>query len=103
MIHLDSSNIIIPKLLDVDSSNYKVVLKNNVTNEEFILDASNNSDNDFYYSFSLDVSNLAQNEYTVTLYDDSSQCLGNYLAQKGIQTDVQRTSYENDTEYIQFD
>lgn len=59
MIYLDSSNITIPKLLDVDSSNYKVVLKNNVTNEEFILDASNNSDNDFYYSFSLDVSNLA--------------------------------------------
>ena len=45
MIYLDNGNIIVPNLLGIDSSIYTIVLKNNVTNEEFTLDASNLSDN----------------------------------------------------------
>lgn len=103
MIYLDSSNITIPNLLNIDSSSYKLVLKNNVTNETFTLDASNISDNDLYYTFNLDSSGMAQNEYTITLYDDSSLCLGSFLAQKGIEINIKRTSFETDTQYIQFE
>lgn len=102
MIYLDSSNIILPNLLNTYSSSYILVVKNNVTNEEFTQDASNLSDNDLYYSFELDSSSMANNEYTITLYDDSSQCLGVYLAQKGI--NKQNSSvFNNEVNYIQFD
>lgn len=101
MIYLDN-DIIIPNLLGIDSSSYKLVIHNNVTNQESILDASNTSDNDLYYKFVLDSSGLTQNEYTISLYDDSSQCLGTFLAQKGINK-AQKTVFENDTEYIQFE
>ena len=102
MLYLDQ-NIYIPNLLGIDSSLYSIEIVNNVTNEKITLDASNISSNELYYQFNLDVSGMPQNEYTIVLYDDSSQCLGKYLAQKGIRSDVKRTSFENDTKYIQFE
>ena len=102
MIYL-SENIYIPNLLGIDSSLYSIEIVNNVTNQKITLDASNISSNELYYQFNLDVSGLPQNEYTIVLYDDSSQCLGKYLAQKGIRSEVKRTSFENDTKYIQFE
>ena len=102
MLYLDQ-NIYIPNLLGIDSSLYSIEIVNNVTNEKITLDASNISSNDLYYQFNLDVSGMPQNEYTIVLYDDSSQCLGKYLAQKGIRSEVKRTSFENDTKYIQFE
>lgn len=102
MIYLDQ-NIYIPNLLGIDSSLYSIEIVNNITNEKITLDASNISSNELYYQFNLDVSGMPQNEYTVVLYDDSSQCLGKYLAQKGIRSEVKRTSFENDTKYIQFE
>ena len=102
MLYLDE-NIYIPNLLGVDSSLYSIEIVNNVTNEKTILDASNISNNELYYQFNLDVSEMSQNEYTIVLYDDSSQCLGKYLAQKGIASEVKRTSFENDTKYIQYE
>lgn len=102
MLYLDQ-NIYIPNLLGIDSSLYSIEIVNNVTNEKIVLDASNISSNELYYQFNLDVSGMPQNEYTIVLYDDSSQCLGKYLAQKGIRSDVKRTSFENDTKYIQFE
>lgn len=101
MIYLDE-NIYIPNLLGIDSSLYSIEIVNNVTNDKITLDASNISSNELYYQFNLDVSGMPQNEYTIVLYDDSSQCLGKYLAQKGIRSEVKRTSFENDTKYIQF-
>lgn len=102
MLYLDQ-NIYIPNLLGIDSSLYSIEIVNNVTNEKITLDASNISSNELYYQFNLDVSEMPQNEYTIVLYDDSSQCLGKYLAQKGIRSDVKRTSFENDTKYIQYE
>lgn len=102
MLYLDE-NIYIPNLLGIDSSLYSIEIVNNVTNEKITLDASNISSNELYYQFNLDVSEMPQNEYTIVLYDDSSQCLGKYLAQKGIRSEVKRTSFENDTKYIQFE
>lgn len=102
MLYLDQ-NIYIPNLLGIDSSLYSIEIVNNVTNEKIVLDATNISSNELYYQFNLDVSGIPQNEYTIVLYDDSSQCLGKYLAQKGIRSDVKRTSFENDTKYIQFE
>lgn len=102
MIYLDE-NIYIPNLLGIDSSLYSIEIVNNVTNQKITLDASNISSNELYYQFNLDVSEMPQNEYTIVLYDDSSQCLGKYLAQKGIRSEVKRTSFENDTKYIEFD
>ena len=102
MIYLDQ-NIYIPNLLGIDSSLYSIEIVNNVTNEKIVLDASNISSNELYYQFNLDVSGMPQNEYTIVLYDDSSQCLGKYLAQKGIRSEVKRTSFENDTKYIQYE
>lgn len=101
MIYLDQ-NIYIPNLLGIDSSLYSIEIVNNVTNEIITLDASNISSNELYYQFNLDVSGMSDNEYTIVLYDDSSQCLGKYLAQKGINK-VVRTSFEDDTQYIQFE
>lgn len=101
MLYLDQ-NIYIPNLLGIDSSLYSIEIVNNVTNQKITLDASNISSNELYYQFNLDVSGMPQNEYTIILYDDSSQCLGKYLAQKGIASEVKRTSFENDTKYIQF-
>ena len=101
MLYLDQ-NIYIPNLLGINSSLYSIEMMNNVTNEKITLDASNISSNELYYQFNLDVSGMSNNEYTIVLYDDSSQCLGKYLAQKGIRSDVKRTSFENDTKYIQF-
>lgn len=103
MIYLDSSIITIPNLLNIESEHYTLELKNNVTNETVTRDASNISDNELYYQFIIDASGMANNEYTVSLYDDSSVCLGSFIAQKGIRSEVKRTSFENDTEYIQFD
>ena len=102
MIYLDQ-NIYIPNLLGIDSSLYSIEIVNNVTNQKITLDASNISSNELYYQFNLDVSEMPQNEYTIVLYDDSSQCLGKYLAQKGIRSEVKRTSFENDTKYIQYE
>lgn len=102
MLYLDN-NIYIPNLLGIDSSLYSIEIVNNVTNEKITLDASNISSNELYYQFNLDVSGMPQNEYTIVLYDDSSQYLGKYLAQKGIRSEVKRTSFENDTKYIQFE
>ena len=102
MLYLDQ-NIYIPNLLGIDSSLYSIEIVNNVTNEKITIDASNISSNELYYQFNLDVSGMPQNEYTIVLYDDSSQCLGKYLAQKGIANEVKRTSFENDTKYIQFE
>ena len=102
MLYLDQ-NIYIPNLLGIDSSLYSIEIVNNVTNEKITLDTSNISSNELYYQFNLDVSEMPQNEYTIVLYDDSSQCLGKYLAQKGIRSEVKRTSFENDTKYIQFE
>ena len=102
MLYLDQ-NIYIPNLLGIDSSLYSIEIVNNVTNEKIVLDATNISSNELYYQFNLDVSGMPQNEYTIVLYDDSSQCLGKYLAQKGIRSEVKRTSFENDTKYIQYE
>ena len=102
MLYLDE-NIYIPNLLGIDSSLYSIEIVNNVTNEKIVLDATNISSNELYYQFNLDVSGMPQNEYTIVLYDDSSQCLGKYLAQKGIRSDIKRPSFENDTKYIQFE
>lgn len=102
MLYLDQ-NIYIPNLLGIDSSLYSIEIVNNVTNQKITLDTSNISSNELYYQFNLDVSGMPQNEYTIVLYDDSSQCLGKYLAQKGIRSEVKRTSFENDTKYIQFE
>lgn len=102
MLYLDE-NIYIPNLLGIDSSLYSIEIVNNVTNEKITIDASNISSNELYYQFNLDVSGMPQNEYTIVLYDDSSQCLGKYLAQKGIRSEVKRTSFENDTKYIQYE
>ena len=101
MLYLDQ-NIYIPNLLGIDSSLYSIEIANNVTNDKITLDTSNISSNELYYQFNLDVSGMPQNEYTIILYDDSSQCLGKYLAQKGIRSEVKRASFENDTKYIQF-
>ena len=102
MIYLDKT-IYIPNLLGIDSPLYSIEIVNNVTNETLSLDASNISNNELYYQFNLDVSGMPNNEYTIVLYDDSSQCLGKFLAQKGIVSEVNRTSFENDTKYIQFE
>lgn len=102
MLYLDQ-NIYIPNLLGIDSSLYSIEIVNNVTNEKITLDTTNISSNELYYQFNLDVSGMPQNEYTIVLYDDSSQCLGKYLAQKGIRSEVKRTSFENDTKYIQYE
>ena len=102
MLYLDQ-NIYIPNLLGIDSSLYSIEIVNNVTNEKIVLDTTNISSNELYYQFNLDVSGMPQNEYTIVLYDDSSQCLGKYLAQKGIRSEVKRTSFENDTKYIQYE
>lgn len=102
MIYLNDT-IYIPNLLGIDSPLYSIEIVNNVTNEKITLDATNISSNELYYQFNLDVSEMPQNEYTIVLYDDSSQCLGKYLAQKGIRSEVKRTSFENDTKYIQFE
>ena len=102
MLYLEE-NIYIPNLLGIDSSLYSIEIVNNVTNEKTVIDSSNISSNELYYQFNLDVSGMPQNEYTIVLYDDSSQCLGKYLAQKGIRNDVKRTSFENDTKYIQYE
>ena len=59
MVYLNNENIILPNLLNIDSSSYKLVLKNNVTNETVTLDASNISDNKLYYIFPLDASSMA--------------------------------------------
>lgn len=101
MIYLDSSNIILPNLLGTESGHFILEFKNNVTNETVTLQSLNYSDNELYYQFNIDASSMANNEYTVTLYDDSSQCLGVYLAQKGINK-TNKTSFDNDTEYIVF-
>ena len=101
MIYLDE-NIYIPNLLGIDSSLYSIEIVNNVTNEKITLDASNISNNELYYQFNLDVSGMPQNEYTIVLYDDSSQCLGKFLAQKGISSYKDVSSFINDTQYIQF-
>ena len=103
MIYLDSSIITIPNLLAIDSSEYTLAIQNNITNKIITLDTTNISSNELYYQFNLDVSGMPQNEYTIVLYDDSSQCLGKYLAQKGIRSEVKRTSFENDTKYIQYE
>ena len=102
MIYLDD-NIILPNLLGIDSSSYKLVMHNNVTNEEITLDASNISDNELYYTFSFDASGMAQNEYTITLYDNTDQCLGTFLAQNGISAYKDVSAFINDMHYIQFD
>lgn len=102
MIYLDNENIVIPNLLGIDSSNYRIVLKNNVTNEEFSLDVSNLSDNELYYTFNIDSSRMASNEYTMHLYDDASVFLGEYLLQKGINK-MQKQSFDHDTEYVVFE
>lgn len=102
MLYLDN-NIYIPNLLGIDSSLYSIEIVNNMTNEKITLGATNISSNELYYQFNLDVSGMPQNEYTIVLYDDSSQCLGKYLAQKGIRSEVKRTSFENDTKYIQYE
>lgn len=102
MIYLDNENIVIPNILGIDSSSYRILLKNNVTNEEFVFDASNLSSNDLYYQFNLDASGLSSNEYTMHLFNDASVFLGEYLAQKGINK-VHKTSFNNDTEYIVFE
>ena len=103
MLYLDSSIITIPNLLNIESEHYTLELKNNVTNETVTRDASNLSDNELYYQFIIDASGMANNEYTVSLYDDSSQCLGKYLAQKGISSYKDVSSFLDDTQYIQFD
>ena len=102
MLYLDSSIITIPNLLNIESEHYTLELKNNVTNETVTRDASNLSDNELYYQFIIDASGMANNEYTVSLYDDSSQCLGKFLAQKGISSYKDVSSFINDTQYIQF-
>ena len=102
MLYLDSSIITIPNLLNIESEHYTLELKNNVTNETVTRDASNLSDNELYYQFIIDASGMANNEYTVSLYDDSSQCLGTFLAQKGISSYKDVSSFINDTQYIQF-
>lgn len=102
MIFLDSSIITIPNLLNIESEHYTLELKNNVTNETVTLDASNLSDNELYYQFSIDASGMANNEYTVSLYDSSANCLGSFLSQKGI-NNIDRTVFNNDTQYIQFE
>lgn len=102
MLYLDSSIITIPNLLNIESEHYTLELKNNVTNETVTRDASNISDNELYYQFIIDASGMANNEYTVSLYDDSSQCLGKFLAQKGISSYKDVSSFINDTQYIQF-
>lgn len=102
MIYLDSSIITLPNLLDIDSSVYTIELRNNVTNEKVTLDASNLSDNELYYQFSLDSSSLSPNEYTITLFDSSANNLGTYLAQKGINK-KEHTVFNNDTTYVQFE
>ena len=80
MIYLFSNTIVIPNLYDIDSSSYRIELKNNVTNETFTQDVSNLSCNKLYYRFNLDVSSLSQNEYTMNVYDDASTFLGSFLA-----------------------
>lgn len=101
-VNNDTESITIPNLLGIDSSNYRLVLHNNVTNEEFIIDASNNSENELYYSFILDTSSMSQNEYTIYLYDASTQYLGKFLVQKGI-ADASISSFESNQEYISFE
>ena len=59
MIYLDNNYIILPNLLNIDSSSYRLVLRNNVTNEKVTLDASNISDNELYYTFNIDSSSMA--------------------------------------------
>lgn len=102
MIYLDSSIITIPNILAIDSSEYTLAIRNNITNVIYLYNTENVSENELYYQFNIDTSVFDNNEYTIVLYDDSSQCLGKYLAQKGIRSDVKRTSFENDTKYIQF-
>lgn len=102
MIYLDSSIITIPNLLAIESSEYTLVIRNNITNIIHLYNTENVSENELYYQFNIDTSTLANNEYTVSLYDDSSQCLGKYLAQKGISSYKDVSSFINDTQYIQF-
>ena len=105
MIYLKNKNIIIPNICDIYSDEYTLVLKNNVTNEEVEYTVQNESENNFYYSFKVDTSNLPDNEYTLklsTIIDGELVSLGTYLAQKGINKS-QKISFDIDTEYIQFD
>lgn len=102
MIYLDSSIITIPNLLAIESSEYTLVIQNNITNIIHLYNAENVSENELYYQFNIDTSALANNEYTVSLYDDSSVCLGSFIAQKGI-NNIDRTVFNNDTQYIQFE
>lgn len=66
MIYLND-NIILPNLLGINSSEYNIVLKNNVTNVEYEYVAQNESTNDLYYSFNIDTSSLPNNEYTISI------------------------------------
>ena len=102
MIYFNEDYIIIPNLLGIDAENCTIMLHNNVTNEQFNLDVLNDSSNGIYYKFNFDSSSLSPNEYTVTLYDDSSQCLGTFLAQKGI-SQANMSCFNTATEYIQFE
>lgn len=68
MIYLNNENIIIPNLLGITSaSGFNIVFKNNVTNQEYAFNAEDESENPLYYSFNLDLSDLPNNEYTITL------------------------------------
>ncbi len=105
MIYLKDENIIIPNICGIYSDEYTLVLKNNVTNEEFEYTVQDESVNNFYYSFNIDTSNLPDNEYTIsltTVKDEKTVSLGIFLAQKGINK-AQKTSFNIDTEYTQFD
>lgn len=102
MIYLNENIITIPNILGIDSSSYVLEFKNNVTNEIFTLEAQNQSDNEIYYQFVIDASQMARNEYKITLYDNASNNLGNYLAQYGI-VRPENLVYEQDTEYTQYE
>lgn len=106
MIYLiNDENIIIPNICDIISDEFTLVLKNNVTNEEVEYTVQNESENDLYYSFSIDMSTLPNNEYTLklsTIIDGELVSLGTFLAQKSINKS-QKPSFDIDTEYIQFD
>ncbi len=108
-VNNDSEYVIFPNvhLLEVHRVRAKIV--NNVTNTEVIGFGSNSSTNGFFLKFVFQSGWLEQfpdNEYTVYLEipddNDGYISIGSYLVSKGIVEKQEKTYYEKDTEYIQY-
>ena len=69
------AKITINRYKAVECTSIKLV--NNLSSKEFSFDAlTNTSDSDFFYEFAIDMSGLADGEYTLYLYDEEGNEIG---------------------------